>query len=68
MQVLNPCIVQCIAFTKEAPWITIFPYYNGGSLGDMFLKVPFKHSKLTRAMFLLKHEWRRTPPIDPCLS
>ena len=30
MQLLHPSIVWCIGFTIEAPWITKFPYYNGG--------------------------------------
>ena len=33
MQILHPSIVRCIAFTKEPPWITIFHFFNGGSLG-----------------------------------
>lgn len=62
MQVLHPSIVRCIAFTKESPWITIFPFYNGGSLGDMLLLLPFRHSEFTRAMFRMDQGWRAPPP------
>ena len=40
MHILHPSIVRCIAFTKESPWITIFPFFNDGSLGDMLLTLP----------------------------
>ena len=68
MQVLHPSIVRCIAFTKESPWITIFPFYNGGSLGDTLLKVPFRFSEFTRAIFRLDRGWRHPPPDNNVLS
>lgn len=68
MQVLHPTIVRCIAFTKELPWITIFPFYNGGSLSDMLLKVPMQYSEFTKAMFHLDHNWKKPPPADQILS
>ena len=68
MQVLHPTIVRCIAFTKESPWITIFPFYNGGSLGDMLLKVPMQYSEFKKAMFRLEQGWKKPPPTDQRLS
>lgn len=64
MQVLHPSIVRCIAFTKEAPWITIFPLFNGGSLGDMLLQIPFRDSSFVKSMFRLDHGWKAPPPND----
>lgn len=68
MQVLHPSIVRCIAFTKESPWITLFPFFNGGSLGDMLLMVPMRYSEFTKAMYRLEQGWKRPPPSDTRLS
>ena len=68
MQVLHPSILRCIAFTKESPWITIFPFFNGGSLGDMLLTLPMRHSHFAQAIFCLEHGWNQPIPTDGKLS
>ena len=68
MQVLHPSIVRCIAFTKESPWITIFPFFNGGSLGDMLLTLPVQYSHFARAIHRLEHGWNWAVPTDENLS
>ena len=68
MQVIHPSIVRCIAFTKEFPWITIFPFFNGGSLGDMLLTLPTQHSHFARAIHCLEHGWNRPVRADENLS
>ena len=57
--------MHCI--DERGPLDYYFPYYNDGSLGDMLLKVSFKHNKFTRAKFHLEQEQRRPPPIDQSL-
>ena len=64
MQVLHPSIVHCIGFTTESPWITIFPFFNGDSIGDMLLWIPMRHSQSTKAMWRLDSNWRTPPPAD----
>ena len=61
-------IVRCIAFTKESPWITIFPFFNGGSLGDMLLTLPMRHSHFARVIHRLEHGWNRPVPAHENLS
>ena len=39
MQFLHLSIVKCIEFTMEAPWITTFPYYIGGKIGDIMRNI-----------------------------
>ena len=31
MQKMHPSLVRCIGCTGEAPWVIIFPYYNGNT-------------------------------------
>ena len=57
MQVMHPSIVRCIAFTKESPWITLFPFYNGGSIGDMMMLAPFQQGIFRRVIHRLETGW-----------
>lgn len=68
MQVLHPSIVRCIAFTKESPWVTIFPFFNGGSIGDFLVKMPIQMSNFVRAMFCLDKGYVEPLPDDQILS
>ena len=62
MQFLHPSIVRCIGFTTEAPWITFFPLYNGGSLGDLFCQLPFGRGAFRRVIHRLEHGFKAIPP------
>lgn len=44
MQILNATLVRCIACTSMAPWVSIFPLYNGGTVHSMLFWLPFKNS------------------------
>ena len=50
MQLLHPSIVECIGFTKGMPWITIFPYYNGGSIGVTMCQIPHARGAFRRVI------------------
>lgn len=41
IDLLHPGIVRPIAHTRSPPWMIIFPYFNGGSLGDLLEIVPY---------------------------
>ena len=42
MQIAHQGIVRRIDFTHQAPWVTIFPYFNSGTIEDMLLYLPYK--------------------------
>lgn len=44
MQKMHPSLVRCIACTGEAPWVSIFPYFNGNTVHNMLMWLPFKYS------------------------
>lgn len=44
MQKLNPTLVRCIAFTTESPWVTVFPFFNGGTVNDILCSIPCRES------------------------
>lgn len=68
MQVLHPSIVRCIAFTTQSPWVNIFPFYNGPSLGDMMCKLPFVRGEFRRTIHRLHEGWSNAPLPDRPLT
>ena len=68
MQVMHPSIVRCIAFTTQAPWINVFPFYNGESLGDLMCKVPFVRGEFRCTIHRLQEGWKSAPAPDHPLS
>ena len=49
IDLLHPGIVCPIAHTRSPPWMLIFPYFNGTSLGDIMEMVPYP-AHLTRML------------------
>ena len=41
IDILHLGIVQPIAHTKSQPWLLIYPFFNGGTLGDLLKIVPY---------------------------
>lgn len=71
MQKVNASLVRCIAFTSEAPWISIFPLYNGGTINDMLFFIPFKESYFRRVTEKLEKGllgFRPDPDVRPNAS
>ena len=69
MQKLHPNIVRCIAYTTESPWISIFPFFNGGTLGDLMMLLPWNYGKFRRTIYRLKHGFHfNNPPSTPLVS
>lgn len=41
IDLLHPGIVRLIAHTRNIPWMLIFPFFNGGTFGDLVEIVPY---------------------------
>ncbi|MCO5547566.1 hypothetical protein L7F22_001017 [Adiantum nelumboides] len=62
-------IVQSIGHAREVPWISIFPYFNGGSISDMLLSLPFEKGSYVRVIRKLQGGGRGiNRGSDPILS
>ncbi|MCO5568904.1 hypothetical protein L7F22_056235 [Adiantum nelumboides] len=43
-------IVRSIGHTREVPWISIFPYFNGRSICDILLSLPYEKGSYVRVV------------------
>lgn len=63
IQLLHPGIVRPIAHTRSRPWMLIFPFYNGGSLGDLLEIVPYP-AHLARVVAIQEGRGKPLPPKE----
>lgn len=47
MQILNASLIRCVACTSMAPWVSVFPLYNRGTVHCMLYWLPYKCSSYT---------------------